>query len=157
MVSINPNLVIGPPVQPPATASGLSATLWAIWEILSGSGTSALPGFGTHGFVDVRDVAKIHMWCMEHLSQSIDKRIRASAGVEHPQGVVNILRQAYPEREDLILQKKAGKGYLPDIGRIRERGFVNGVQASSMAGIKYIPFKQSILETAKVLERYLER
>ena len=156
MHSINPNIVIGPPVQPPATASALGATLRPIWEILSGSGTSALPGFGTHGFVDVRDVAWIHIWCMEHPSQSSDKRIRASAGLERPQGVVDTLRQAYPERQDVIPQKEPGKGYLPDTVLIREKPFVNGVQASQLVAMKYIPYKQSILETAKVLERYLD-
>ena len=156
MCSINPNIVIGPPVQPPATASALGVTLRPIWEILSGSGTSALPGFGTHGFVDVRDVAWIHIWCMEHPTHNSDKRIRASAGLERPQGVVDTLRQAYPEREDVILQREPGKGYLPDTVQIRGRAVVNGVQASQVTGIKYIPYKQSILETAKVLERYLD-
>ena len=145
--------MIGPPVQPPATASALSATLRPIWEIFSGSGTSALPGFGTHGLVDVRDVASIHIWCMEHPSESRDKRMRASAGFESPQGVVDALRQAYPERKDVIPPKEPGKGYVPDIVLTKEKSFAN---ASQVAGMRYIPYKQSILETAEFLERYLE-
>ena len=93
---------------------------------------------------------------MEHPSQNSDKRIDAFARSELPQRVVDILRQAYPEGEDVVPQKEAGKGYLVDTV-IRERIFARGVPASSVAVMKYIPFKQSILETAKVLERYLER
>ena len=155
MFTINPDLVIGPPVQPPPSASALNATLQPIWEILSGSETSTLPGFGTPGFVDVRDVAKIHIWCMEHPIQSRDKRIRAHAGVERPYGLVGTLRQAYPERGDVIPRKELGIGYVGDKGGLRERDFVNGEQVTQVAAIRYISYKQSILETARVLELYL--
>ena len=156
-MSINPNLVFGPPIQPPATASALNASLRPIWDILAGYGTGALASFGTHSFVDVRDVARIHLWCMEHPNQSSDKRIRAAVGLEPPQVVVDILRQAYPERDDIILQRKTGRRDLPHSVLIEGGTFVNGVQASQLATMKYMPLKQSILDTAKVMERYIER
>ena len=155
MCCINPGLVIGPPVELPLVALALSATIRPIWEIFSGSVTAVLPGFDTHGFVDVRDLASIHIWCMEHRGQGSDRRIRASAGSENPQGVIDTLRQAYPERRDVIPWKEVGEGHQPDIVLIKEKAFVNGVQASQAFGLKYTTYKQSILDTAKVLERYL--
>ena len=156
MISINPNLVIGPPILPPATASALSATLRPIWEILAGYGTGALEDFGMYSFADVRDVARIHLWCMENRMESSDKRIRVVTGPKQAQDVVDILRQAYPEREDIIPAKEVGRGYLEDRGFIGKGVFVGGVHASQLAPIRYMPFKQSVLDTAKVFERYLE-
>ena len=153
MISINPNLVIGPPVE---IELGLNATLRPIIEMLSGSGTSALPNFGTHGFVDVRDVARTQIWCMEHPSQSDDKRVHVGAGTEPPRSVIDILRQAYPARQDAIPREEPSQFHVPDIVLETEKAFRNGVQASILVGFKYISFRQSILETAKVLERYFE-
>ena len=153
---INSDLVIGPPVQPPPSAYALSASLQPIWEILSGSERSTLPGFGTPGFVDVRDLAHVHMWCMEHPIQTRDQRIRAHAGVERPSGLVGTLRQAYPERGDVIPRNEPGTGYVADRGGIREMGFV-GVHASPEGGFRYTSYKQSILDTAKAVELYLDR
>ena len=93
---------------------------------------------------------------MEHPSQNSDERIGACAGSDRPERVVDILRQAYPEIDEFLPQKEAGKGRERDTV-IRERIFVKGEQPSSAAVMKYIPFEQSILETAKVLKRYLER
>lgn len=124
--------------------------------MFSGKAAIVPPGFGTNGYVDVRDVAKIHIWCMEHPTQSANQRYLASAGLGPPQAVVDILRRAYPEREDIIPRGEPGKGYLPDFKFFREGGRHYGTQASEAVGMQYIPYDQSILETARVLERYLE-
>lgn len=156
MSSINPSVVTGPPVEPPSAPSALSVTLRPIWEMFSGNANEVLPGFGTNGYVDVRDVAKIHIWCMEHPTQSANQRYSASAGLGPPQAVVDILRRAYPERRDIIPRGEPGKGYLPDFRSIGRGGNCNSTKASEAADIQYIPYDQSIVETAKVLERYLE-
>lgn len=90
--------------------------------MFSGQTTCVPPAMEINGYVDVRDVAGIHLWCMEHPKRSDGQRYIVSAGLGTPQAAADILRQAYPSREDVIPRGEPGKGYLPDYGFIREGG-----------------------------------
>lgn len=142
-------------MQPPANPSALSPSLHPVWDLFSGKVTDVPPSSGLNEYVDVRDVAKIHLWCMEHSGQTADQRYITSAGLGPPQAAADILRRAYPERESIIPRGKPGEGYRPDFGYLVNRKCY-GTKAAEVVGMQYITYDQSILETAKVLERYLE-
>ena len=112
---------------------------------------------GVNSYVDVRDLAAVHLWCMAHSTQSDGQRYIVSAGLGPPQAAADILRKAYPGREGVIPKGEPGRVYLPDFGFAREGARCPGTKAvEAIDGLRYIRYDKSILDTAKVLERYLE-
>ena len=148
---------MGPPVQPPPSVAALSTTLLPIWRIFSGEAASVPPAVEINTYVDVRDVATVHLWCMTHPGQSDGQRYIVSAGLGPPQAAADILRKAYPDRQQVIAKGEPGKGYLPDFGFAREGERCGGTKAvEAIETLSYIRYDKSILDTVKVMERYLE-
>ena len=92
---------------------------------------------------------------MEHPDQIDNQRYTMSAGLGPPQAVADILRTAYPERKHIIPRGDPSKGYLPGFGFLTRRRKHLGTDAAEVIGLHYIKYDRSILDTAKVLERYL--
>ena len=153
--TVCPGVVTGPPVQAPAKASALSASIHPIWELFSGKAAEIPPGSGLNEYVDVRDVANILLWCMEHPDQTDGQRYIASAGLGPPQAIADILRKAYPERENIIPRGFPGRGYRSDFGFPVNNRKCHGTKAAEAVGMQYITYDKSIVDTAKFLERYL--
>lgn len=125
--------------------------------MFSGEATCIPSAMGINTYVDVRDVAAVHLWCMAHPTRSDGQRYIVSAGLGPPQAAADVLRKAYPDREGIIPKGEPGKGYLPDFGFVREGDRCCGTKAvEAIDGLQYIRYDQSILDTAKVMERYLE-
>ncbi|KAI9721280.1 MAG: hypothetical protein M1812_002442 [Candelaria pacifica] len=153
--SVIPAVVCGPPVDLPADPSHLNESMKPIWAIFSGKAQAIPAAFGTASCVDVRDVARVHVWCMEHPSESANQRYIACAGKGPPQAIADILREAYPDRREMIPLGEPGKGYMPDYSFPEDGINIDGSKAERTAGFMYIRFDQSILDTARVLEQYL--
>ena len=150
----------------PASGSQLNMTLLPIYNILSGTAKEIPPKIGSGGYVDVRDVATIHLWAYENPEKANGERYIASAGYGPPQGGADILRKKYEGTKiaEKILVGVPGAGY---IGYNKETGEVanveyppenarpNGKKAEKAAGIKYIPFTQSVIDTAVAMEPLL--
>jgi len=153
--AINPGVVTGPPVQPPAEASQLNETLKVTWELFSGELQTIPPPIGSGAYVDVRDVARIQVWAAEHPAESANQRYIATAGRGPPQAVADVLRKAYPARAEKITKGEPGQGYPPDWSFPEDGMVVDGTKAEKAVGFTYIKFDKSILDTAKVMERYL--
>lgn len=159
-------VVIGPPVVLPAHPSALNETLLPVWKVFSGAATVP-PSIGSGSSVDVRDVAKEHVWAYENPSISDGERYIACAGKGPPQAASDVLRHAYKGTAigGKIPAGSPGEGYL---GYDKETGIVNGVKyplgqvtfdgtkAEKAMGFKYIPFEQSVIDTAKALEPLLK-
>jgi len=158
--TIHPTVTIGPPVQPPSSPSKLNTTLIPTYSIFTGDPIPSSIGSGS--FVDVRDVAFVHLWAYEHSDISNGERYIASHGYGPPQATADVLREAYPDRRDIIQAGKPGEGYVGyENGVVKEVSFppdrisVSGKKAETVMGFKTRTFKESLLETAKVMERYL--
>jgi nucleoside-diphosphate-sugar epimerase len=158
--TVHPTVTIGPPVQPPSSPSKLNATLLPTYSIFTGSPIPA--SIGTGSFIDVRDVAFVHLWAYEHPKIANGERYIACHGYGPSQATADILREAYPDRRDIIQVGKPGEEYLGyENGVVKEvkyppgRVSVSGEKVQSLTGITFRTFKESLLETAKVMERYL--
>jgi nucleoside-diphosphate-sugar epimerase len=158
--TVHPSVTIGPPVQPPSSPSKLNFTLIATYNIFTGGPIP--PSIGSGSFIDVRDVAFVHLWAYEHPDISNGERYIASHGYGPPQAIADILREAYPDRREIIQVGNPGEGYAGyENGVVKEVKFlegkpsVSGKKAESVMGFKTRTFKESVLETAKVMERYL--
>ena len=143
----------GPPIEPPMTADSLNETLKPIWEIFSGE-TRMPPGIGSNTYTDVRDVADMHVWCVEHPRESADQRYMLVTGLAPPQAYADILHKAYPDRTAMI-KGTPGDGYGPGFTFPKERSNFSTEKAQKTLGRPFIPVEQSIVDTAKVFERYL--
>jgi hypothetical protein len=159
-------VVIGPPVILPASGSQLNETLVPIYKILSGTGTSFPTAIGSGSFVDVRDEATVHVWAYENAAKANGERYITVASCGPPQAVADILRKKYEgtEREEKILVGDPGSGYVGynketgEVGTVEyepESGRPSGKKAEEAAGIKWIPFKQSLSDTVDALQPLL--
>ena len=158
--TVNPTVTIGPPVQPPSSPSKINITLLPIYDIFTGGPIP--PSIGSGYFIDVRDVAFVHLWAYEHPDIANGERYIASHGYGPPQAAADILREAYPGRRDIIQVGKPGDGYIgyengvaKEVKSTPDKVSVSGEKAERVMGFKTLTFKESVLETAKFMERYL--
>jgi hypothetical protein len=81
----------------------------------------------------------------------------ASAGLGPPQAIADILRDAYPDRRDIIPVGTPGEGYVRGTFSWLEGGVKLSTRRleEAMGGLKWILLDQCILDTAKYMERYL--
>ena len=155
MSAVHPAVVTGPPVLPPKTAAQLNATLMPVWNIFSGEAKELPPSIGAAGYVDVRDVSAVHIWAAEHPSEAAGNRYICSFGRGTTQAVADILRKAYPDRTMIAegtpgTDQEPGWAFPPPPGNSYDSS-----PAAKVLGRPFIKFDQSIVETAKILERYL--
>ncbi|KAH8804668.1 hypothetical protein F5884DRAFT_796833 [Xylogone sp. PMI_703] len=166
ITAVNPSVVIGPPALLASSPSGLNETLRPVYSIFSGTASAIPPYIGSGGFVDVRDVAEIHVWAYEHSDIADGERYIACQGFGPTQAVADILREKYAgtKFEEKITKGEPGnayEGFNKDSGKVEyvrwKKGSVqvDGSKAEKAAGIKYIDFPQSVIETAKALEPLL--
>jgi nucleoside-diphosphate-sugar epimerase len=164
--TINPSIVVGPPVVLPNSGSELNETLRPIYNILSGSASTLPANIGSASFVDVRDVAFIHVWALENPSLADGERYIACAGYGPNQAVADILRGKYKGTNiaEKIIVGTPGEGYegfdkksgrVERVGYLPEHVQISGKKAERETGMTYISFQQSISNTAEVLEKLL--
>ena len=163
IATINPSVVIGPPVVVASSPEKLNVTLRPLFDVLSGAAKTIGPNIGTGFFVDVRDVAFMHVWAYENPSKADGERYIAATGFGPLQAVADVLRYRYKGTAigEKILLGNPGQSYIgydKQTGEVKEvmpapnALTVSGEKAKKEMGVKMITFPQSIVETAKVLE-----
>ena len=119
----------------------------------------ATPALPSNGFsiIDVRDVAAMHVAALEHPEAAGERYLATAEYMPFPK-VADVLREAYPDRKitsksvpDWIIMLLARFGgptrqIINDIGN--EKHF-DGSKGERLLGRKYIPARQSILDTAE--------
>lgn len=108
-------------------------------------------------YVDVRDVASIFAFAVDHPELVNGKRLPVVAGYGPNQAVMDVLRSAYPERRGVILEGTPGKGYRSqDWKATGETASFSSKLVEDMTGIEWIPFDRSIRDTARSFEHFKE-
>ena len=152
-------MVIGPPAQLVSDPEKFNETLKPIWTLFSGANKEIPNNIGTGSYVDVRDVAKMHIWAYEHPKEADGERFIANGGFGPNQAAADILKELYPERKDKIPLGEPGKGY-EGYGK----GFVDYIEgisgasnakAKKVMGIEFISFHDSLRDTVKEFEKLL--
>ncbi|OAP56778.1 hypothetical protein AYL99_08890 [Fonsecaea erecta] len=152
VAAVNPAVVTGPPVSWPETPDKLNTTLLPIWNIYSGSQVMP-PQIGGAGYVDVRDVARMHIWAMEHPEQSNGERYLLSNGKAPPQAAADLLRERFPDRD--IIVGNPGQGYTKDYWFVEGESSSVSTKAYRALGVKrLIPYDQSVLDTVEAFEKH---
>lgn len=164
--TVNPSVVIGPPLVLPASGAKFNETLQPFFNILSGAAKSIPPNIGSGSFVDVRDVAFMHTWAYENPKKSDGERYLGVNGFGPSQAIADVLRDHYkgtPIGEKIVVGSpgEGYGGYNKEIGKVEEVKYppenmkVDGSKAAREMGLKYISFPQSIVDTAKAMEPLL--
>ncbi|KAI1617733.1 dihydroflavonol-4-reductase [Exophiala viscosa] len=150
--AVNPGVVTGPPVSFPENPEKLNETLAPIWRVYSGS-QEMPPQIGGASYIDVRDVADMHIWCVEHPDQANGQRYLMTNGKAPPQAAADFLREKFPDRD--IVEGTPGLGYRKD-----DYWFVEGEpslvanKAYKALGVeRFIRYDKSILDTVEAFER----
>ena len=164
--SIIPTMVVGPPLLLPASGLDLNDTLKPIFNLISGTTKDIDAIFNSCSWVDVRDVATMHFWAYENAKKSSGKSYIACGGFGPMQAVADILHEKYRGTEivEKIVVGKPGRCYdgfnkktqsVEDVLYPAGKAQISGKKAEREMGIKWISFKQSIGDTADVLEALL--
>jgi nucleoside-diphosphate-sugar epimerase len=159
-------VVLGPPAVLPASGSQLGASLSIVYNVFSGTAKVIPNKIGSGSFVDVRDVAFLHIWAYEHPEEANGQRYIAAASYGPPQGIADILRKKYEgtkiaENITIGVPGNDYQGYNKETGEVDfveylpESPRPSGKKAEEATGIKWIPFKQSVIDTAEALEALL--
>ncbi|RKL18889.1 hypothetical protein BFJ68_g3910 [Fusarium oxysporum] len=152
MTALNPVFVMGP--QPGLESiSKIGGTTAFIWQILSGQDIPK-PLTPNPGYVDVRDIARVAIFSVDHPDKVNGERFLLASGLVPPQAAADVLRKAYPERQDIIKAGNPGQGYFPGYEFPEER-FLDASKAVKVTGQDFYPVEQTITDTAKSLEKFL--
>jgi nucleoside-diphosphate-sugar epimerase len=105
--------------------------------------------------VDVRDVAQLLRYPIEHPDETNGERYIASGSANHPQAIADILRQEFKNDAKAVERipiGNPGKGYASDYSRIDGQGelYVDSSKAQKLLeGGEWVPYRQSVIDTAK--------
>ncbi|KAF4903839.1 putative uncharacterized oxidoreductase [Colletotrichum viniferum] len=153
MTAINPFFVSGPPLTRPRSPSNISSSCMFIWRYLNGEELVGPMPYWDY-WVDVRDVAKLVAWAFDHGDEADGERYISKTTWAPPQATADILRPAYPTLS--IKQGCPGEGYLPGWKTPWETD-VDGSKALRVIGGDYVPYDQSVLDTAKSFEPLMRK
>lgn len=155
LTTINPGLVLGPPV-----GSGHGSSVGLVERILSGR-DPAVPGL-SFPVVDVRDIARMHVAAVQR-PESAGKRYIGSAGTRSFLEIAKIVKDANPEKKIalrvapkwlmrlLALTDPAIRGILPQLGRPQE---MSAARATEELGIAFLDPDQAVRDTADFLQQH---
>lgn len=152
--SVNPGVVTGPPVNWPEAPDKLNETLLPVWNIWSGKCKAEgrlPPQIGGASYIDVRDVAALHVWAMENPSQSSGQRYLATNGKAPPQGIADTIRKLYRQEEkvmDRIISGEEGRGYVTAFGWPGDEPTCKATKAYRALGVeRFRDFEETIGDT----------
>ncbi len=144
----------GPPLVPPETSDEISETVIAVWTVLSGAPIP--PAISPNqSYIDNRDVARVALWAVDHHEEANGERYITIAGRPDPQTIADILNKHSTNPK--LDKGTPCKGYLADYSYPAEgKGIrIDSSKAVKATGQGWIGFEKSVLDAAKVFERYL--
>ncbi|KAI0200833.1 hypothetical protein F4808DRAFT_450564 [Astrocystis sublimbata] len=150
-----PCWVAGPPLFLPSSPEDIAETTAFIWKVFSGQDFPAGPaGHGTH--VDVRDVARMTEWASSHPEVAGGERyiVGGNGNVGVPQAAADILREAYPEKRDIIQKGTPGEGYRPGYVVDPQGAKTDSSKAIKATGKDWISYSNMVLDAARLFEGF---
>lgn len=133
--------------------SKIGATTAFIWQVFSGQEIPPPIAPGS-SFVDVRDVARVAVFSVDHPDKANGERFLLASGQFPPQAAADILREAFPERRDIIKVGNPGEGYNPGYA-YNENRVIDGSKAVQVTCKDYYPVEQTIIDAAKSYKKFL--
>lgn len=135
----------GPPLVAPKDSKNVGETVQNVWQVLAGHDISGPLG-GPGDYVDVRDVARLFLWAVEHPETADGERYIAYGDKGSAHKIAGILREHYPGRRDIIKDYPAG---------VPGDYSIDASKAVKATGQDFIKYEKSVLDAAKSFEVYL--
>jgi hypothetical protein len=100
-------------------------------------------------------VAAVCVFAAEHPDLVAGKRFPVVAGQGSPQALVDILRENYPQRRDIIPVGTPGAGYLRENWKwTNATVFFSSRSIEDLMQIKWIEFDKCILDTVECFRQF---
>ncbi|KAH6855387.1 hypothetical protein B0I37DRAFT_364801 [Chaetomium sp. MPI-CAGE-AT-0009] len=146
MTALCPAPVLGPPLYLPDPISSLSMRVKDIYDMLHGG---SIPEFSPirSTFIDVRDAAELVLRAVERDCQTPRARERYLLVGESPispQGMADVLRASFPERQDRVREGNPGETYPDMTWRF------DASKAGTLLGRDWTGFQKSVVDSANV-------
>lgn len=156
LTAINPCLVAGPPLAVPKSRDRIGETYQLPADVYLGKPLeeSGLVGISAN-YVDVRDVARLVVFGVEHREKANGERFIAASSYGPAQAVADILRKEYPERKGIIEEGTPGEGYEEGY-KFRKNLVYDGSKAVRFTGQDWIPYEKTVISTVEKLRPILD-
>ncbi|KAK4199521.1 putative oxidoreductase [Triangularia verruculosa] len=154
IAAVNPVFVAGPPVVVPESKEKIHGTTKLISDVYSGVELAKAGIPGASSYVDVRDVARVILFGAENPDKVDGERFLLSGYHVPAQAVADILRERYPERNEVIERGEPGKGYEEGYGYPKER-FLDGSKVVRVTGEGYTPWEKTVVDFVESVKAIL--
>lgn len=142
--TVNPSFVFGPVIHKIKDVDSINTSVSMLFKYFNDPSEIAAPG-PTQAYVDVRDVAAVHVAALE-TPEAVGERFLAVSTPFTWQQVVDILSAQYPDRK----QAKGGEG----AGEYKTEYSSDSSKSQKMLGIKYISLKDSVIDSVESLKQF---
>ena len=156
ITTVNPGLVLGPPLD-----DDIGASLEVIRLFMKGAYLAIPPV--SYPVADVRDVAALHVKALE-TPEASGRRLIAAGETKSLLEIGDILREAFPDRAKKIPSRllpawlvralavvdRNIASVTPDLGSVphAENGYV-----TAMTGVRFRPARDAVIDAARAMER----
>ncbi|KAL4948442.1 hypothetical protein BDW69DRAFT_198882 [Aspergillus filifer] len=149
LVTLCPSMVFGPLARGPASVGELNESNKNLWSILSGSEKDTLPPCRFNFWIDVRDLAEVHVAALFNEQAGGKRYLPISKEAFTYQRASEIIQGEYPELKGMIPHSQQGiKTHVGVDFADMERDFL-GVVGS------YTPFEKTVKDLARQLKGFL--
>ncbi|KAK3683447.1 hypothetical protein B0T22DRAFT_247453 [Podospora appendiculata] len=153
LVTVNPPMVFGPVVHHVfGGLQGVNTSNERIVDLLQGKWKTEIPAVGAAMiWVDVRDVARVHVLAGLERPEAGGKRLFATAGLFSNAEIAEVVRKNFPEYAEILPGPEVTTGGLPPVSK---RFAYNNDATTKLLGIDWIPLEKTVIDTVNSLKAY---
>ncbi|KFZ20141.1 hypothetical protein V502_03337 [Pseudogymnoascus sp. VKM F-4520 (FW-2644)] len=149
--TVNPPMVFGPVVNYLNSLDSLNTSNQRIRDFAQGKAKNGLPNSGVYLWIDVRDLALIHVRQIE-VPEAAGKRFFATAGYFSNKEIADAIRNNFPEYKDNLPAADApGDGDYPN-GSTESLHKYDNSRVVKTLGIKFRTIEESVVDLVKSLK-----
>ncbi|KAJ2963815.1 hypothetical protein NQZ79_g1291 [Umbelopsis isabellina] len=150
ITTILPSYVYGPIIPPPKTPQEVEAASTPKFVIEYYLGTKSYDDpMLSSGYINVIDTARAHVLAIEKSDKADGQRYIVTAYTCSSQRTVDILRHAYPERQNIIAEGHPGQ--------YSEVKAVNGEKVVRELGLEYTDYEKTVIQTIESIKHAYEK
>jgi len=126
-----------------------------IFDVLEGKKPldQVFPGFNP-GFVDVRDVARMVLFTVQHPDKVDGERFLLASAFSPVQAIADIIREKYPQYRDRVIEGTKGERYLPGYAFPKETRYRAG-KTVRVTGQEFIPWEKTVVDAVEQFKVFL--
>ncbi len=147
LATLCPPLVLGPIVHYLNSLDALNTSNQRIRDTIRGKFKEEHPAGAPYLFVDVRDLAELHVKAAE-TKEAANQRFFIVAGYFNGKMIVDAVRKNFPEYRDQLPAEDLKGGGFPDEGVYK----MDNSRSVKVLGAKYRSLEESLVDTVKSLK-----